>query len=299
MCYGYGPSRRSLLAAGLGLGAAAVAVAAASPAAAATPLNHGRDRIPPGQISIQLWTVRDDLAKNYDTTLAYLAEIGYPKVELALGYFGRTAQQLRAFLDGLGIRSTSSHDGLTTDQAALDTKINNALTLGQSFIVVPYLNSTSEDEWKAWAERMNVEAEAARSAGLRYGYHNHAHEFTTDLGGGRTPWDVLTSELDPRLVHLEIDIYWAVTGGIGRGAADPVGFTLDVIRKAPQRVLQFHVKDRHLDGDMADLGTGTIDFRRIFDRHRVKEYIVENDTPDVTPRQTAEVGYRYLRKVTF
>ncbi|TMR99879.1 sugar phosphate isomerase/epimerase family protein [Nonomuraea basaltis] len=297
MCYGYGPSRRSLLTAGLGLGAAALA--AASPAAAATPHHPGGDRVPPDQISIQLWTVRDDLAQNYDATLAYLAEIGYPKVELALGYFGRTAQQLRAFLDGIGIRASSSHDGISADDAALETKIANALALGQSYIVVPYLNSTSEDEWKAWAERMNVEAEAARSAGLRYGYHNHAHEFTIDLGGGKTPWDVLTSELDPRLVHLEIDIYWAVTGGIGRGVADPVRFTLDVIRKAPQRVLQFHVKDRHLDGDMADLGTGTIDFRRIFDKHRVKEYIVENDTPDVTPRRTAEVGYRYLRKVRF
>lgn len=298
MCYGYGPSRRSLLAAGLGLGAAALA--AASPAAAATPRGGtGGHRVPPDQISIQLWTVRDDLSQNYDTTLTYLAETGYPKVELALGYFGRTARQLREFLDGIGIRASSSHDGLTADAAALDTKISNALTLGQSFMVVPYLNSTSADEWKAWTERMNVEAAAARSAGLRYGYHNHAHEFTTDLGGGRTPWDILTSELDPRLVHLEIDIYWAVTGGIGRGVADPVRFTLDVIRRAPQRVLQFHVKDRHLDGDMADLGTGTIDFRRIFDAHQVKEYIVENDTPDVTPRRTAEVGYRYLRKVRF
>lgn len=301
MCYGYGPSRRSLLATGLGVGAAA-ALGVAAPAEAvteATTDDHGRERVPADLISMQLWTVRDDLAQNYDTTLAYLAEIGYPRVELALGYFGRTAGQLRTFLDGLGIRSTSSHDGLSADDAALETKIENALTLGQSYIVVPYLNSTSEDEWKAWAERMNVEARAARSAGLRYGYHNHNHEFTTDLGGGRTPWQVLTSELDPRLVHLEIDIYWAVTGGIGRGVADPVRFTLDVIRKAPQRVLQFHVKDRHLDGDMADLGTGTIDFRRIFEQHRVKEYIVENDTPDVTPRRTSEVGYRYLRKVRF
>jgi sugar phosphate isomerase/epimerase len=297
MCYGYGPSRRTLLAAGLGLGAAALT--AASPAAAATPHHPGRHRIPPGQISVQLWTVRDDLAKDYDATLAYLAEIGYPKVELALGYFGRTARQLRDFLKGLGIRPTSSHDDISADDRALETKIDNAVTLGQSYMVVPYLNSTSEDQWKAWAERMNVEARAARSAGLRYGYHNHAHEFTTDLGGGKTPWDVLTSELDPRLVHLEIDIYWAVTGGIGRGVADPVRFTLDVIRRAPQPVLQFHVKDRHLDGDMADLGDGTIDFRRIFDAHRVMEYIVENDTPDVTPRRTAEVGYGYLRKAKF
>src|SRR5690606_2964722 len=299
MCYGYGPSRRSLLAAGLGAGAAALA--AASPAAAAHPHHpgKGRHRVPPGQISMQLWTVRDDLAQNYDATLAYLAEIGYPRIEVALGYFGRTARQLRRFLDGLGLKATSSHDDISPDDAALHTKIENARTLGQTYMVVPYLNSDSLDQWKAWAERMNVEAQAAKKAGLRYGYHNHAHEFTIDLGGGRTPWDVLTAELDPRLVHLEIDIYWAVTGGVGRGARDPVRFAIDVIRRAPQRVLQYHVKDRHPGGGMADLGTGPSDTPRACAAHRVQEYIVETDTPDVTPRRTSEVGYRYLRDLRY
>lgn len=299
MCYGYGPSRRSLLAAGLGLGAAAVAAASPAAAAAVHPPHHHGERVPPGKISIQLYTLRDDLSKDYDATLRYVARAGYPKVELALGYFGRTARELRRFLDGLGLRASSSHEDISSDAAGLETKIENALTLGQKYMVVPYLASDSLDQWKAWAERMNVEAEAARKAGLRYGYHNHAHEFTTDLGNGVTPWDVLTSELDPRLVHLEIDIYWAVTGGVGRGERDPVKFAIDVIRRAPQRVLQYHVKDRHLDGDMADLGTGTIDFRRVFRAHRVEEYIVENDTPDVTPQRTAEVGYRYLRELRY
>jgi sugar phosphate isomerase/epimerase len=65
-------------------------------------------------------------------------------------------------------------------------------------------------------------------------------------------------------------------------------------------VLQYHVKDRHAaDGDMADLGTGMIDFARVFQAHKVDEYIVENDTPDVTPLQTAQVGYSYLRDLRF
>jgi sugar phosphate isomerase/epimerase len=65
-------------------------------------------------------------------------------------------------------------------------------------------------------------------------------------------------------------------------------------------VLQYHVKDRDPDtGDMADLGTGMIDFARIFRAHQVLEYIVENDTPDVTPEQSAETGYDYLRSFSF
>jgi sugar phosphate isomerase/epimerase len=317
MCYGYdgdaalkrslarrGIDRRNFLRGSLaGLAGAGLAATglAASPASA-TVRDTGMRRVPPGLISIQLWTVRDDLAVSYDDTLGYIAEIGYPRVELALGYFGRTASQLREFLDGIGVRAASSHDGISSDQAALEQKIENALTLGQTAIVVPFLDSPNEDDWKRWAEQMNAEAAAARAAGLRYGYHNHAHEFSRRFPSDRTPWQVLTEELDPGLVHLEIDIHWAVTGGIqsGEGADDPEGFTIDVIRAAPHPVLQYHVKDKDpVTGDHADLGTGMINFARIFAAHTVQDYIVENDTPDVTPRQTAEVGYRYLRDLRF
>lgn len=331
MCYGitdekalamarrpHGPGRRSVLrgAAGSALGAAALgaagvatapgAHAASDPGAstrASAASRHGRwpAFVPPDLISIQLYSVREALEDDYDAMLRAIADLGYPRVEQALGYFGRTAEELRAFYDDLGLRCTSSHDAISEDDAALEAKLTNAATLGQRFVVVPYLESDNADDWKRFAEQMNHEAERARAYGLRYGYHNHAHEFTTDLGDGLTPWEVLTAELDPRLVHLEIDIYWAVTGGIesGDGVSDPEAFTLDVIRSAPQRVLQFHVKDRDPDtGDMADLGTGMIDFPRIFRGHRVLEYIVENDTPDVSPHQTAEVGYAYLRSLS-
>ncbi|TDC26185.1 sugar phosphate isomerase/epimerase [Streptomyces sp. 8K308] len=311
MCYGYDGDRsltESLAARGLGrrtllrgaaLGALGAGAAfAAAPTAAAHGGGHGpgRSLVPRDKISVQLYTLRSDLGgtAGYDATLRSLARIGYRKVEQA-GYYGRTATELRRFHDSLGIRTTSSHEGISADDAALRTKLQNALILGQKYMNVPYLNSANAEDWYAWAERMNVEARAARRLGLRYGYHNHAHEFTIDLGRGRTPWDILTRELDPRYVHLEIDLYWTATAAFQLGERDLERFSLDVIRRAPQRVIQFHVKDRSgVNGDMVDLGTGVIDFPRIFRAHRVDEYIVENDTPDVTPLQSAEVGYDYL-----
>ena len=111
---------------------------------------------------------------------------------------------------------------------------------------------------------------------------------------------MLTSRLDPRLVHLEVDLYWAYTGGVNSGAADPDRFAIEVIRDAPQAVRQFHVKDRDgATGDMCDLGTGVVDFPRIFRTHKVEEYIVENDTPDVTPLTSAAVGHLYLDHVEY
>lgn len=319
MCFGYdgegalrrsldekGASRRSVLSIAAAGAAGAATLGVAGPASA-----HGRTRhddprrrgrsVPHDRISIQLYTLRAALGgqPGFDTVLTRLAQYGYEKVELA-GYYGRTAAQLRSFLDGLGIRASSSHDGISTDRAALHTKLQNAVVLGQRYVVVPYLNSTVRADWERWADQMNEEAALARRYGLRYGYHNHAHEFTIDLGGGLTPWEVLTSRLDPRLVHLEVDLYWAYTGGVNSGAEDPDRFTIDVIREAPQRVLQYHVKDRDAaSGDMADLGTGVVDFPRIFRTHTVDEYIVENDTPDVSPLTSAAVGHLYLEHVRY
>jgi sugar phosphate isomerase/epimerase len=287
---------RGVMAAGVGVGLAGVGGTAAMAAPAAKAAVRP---VPPGLISIQLYTLRSIMrGEGVDATLASLANYGFTKVELA-GLYGRTAEAMRSTLDSLGITPSSSHDGISATPAALETKIANAVTLGQTYINVPYLVSSSGDDWRRWADQMNAEAAVARQAGLKYGYHNHAHEFTTDVGYGKTPWDIFTERLDPKLVHLEVDLYWAVTAGVGVGAGDPIQFAIDTILEAPQKVLQYHVKDRDTAGGFADLGTGKIDFARIFQAHRPKEFIVENDQPDVTPLQTAEVGYNYLRALRF
>ncbi|WP_028659410.1 sugar phosphate isomerase/epimerase family protein [Nocardioides insulae] len=320
MCFGFdgdgalreslekkGMSRRGVFSAiGLTAGAAGLAsvpgLAPAAAAAAPAKAEQGGGTVPKNKISIQLYSLRSVMTGDgINETLSALGEIGYPRVELA-GLYGRTAKEMRRTLDRRGLRASSSHDGISASRQELATKLDNAEILGQKYMVVPYLNSDLREDWQRWAEQMNVEAEAARRRGIAYGYHNHAHEFTTDFGDGTTPWDVLTSELDPRFVHLEVDLYWAVTGGINLGLnpANATTFAIGVIHQAPQKVRQYHVKDRDAaTGDMADLGTGVIDFRPIFASHQVEEYIVENDTPDVTPLQTADVGYSYLRRVRF
>lgn len=326
MCFGYdgdaalnrslaekGASRRNVLrgAAAGAAGTAALGATGFATSASAKPGKghdkgkgggqNGKRSIDHDKISIQLYTLREALGgePGFDAVLERLAQYGYEKVEMA-GYYGKTAKEMRRFLDSLRIQASSSHDGISADKAALQTKLENAATLGQKYIVVPYLASNNKSDWEKWADQMNEEAAKARKWGLKYGYHNHAHEFTTDLGGGTTPWDVLTSRLDRKLVHLEVDLYWAYTGGVNLGESDPDQFAIDVIRKAPQQTRQYHVKDRDAaTGDMCDLGTGVVDFPRIFRSHKVEEYIVENDTPDVTPLTSAAVGHLYLDHVRY
>jgi sugar phosphate isomerase/epimerase len=345
MCYGYdgdaalreslerkGASRRGLLRGAVAGAAGATVLAAGSPAVAGKPGSHpgkghghahGRNRVKTELISIQLYTLRAAMTDRTAILRQFdqLAKFGYQRVERAGFYSPRppadpaafgldTAAKVKAELDARGIWASSSHDGVSNrDAAALNKKLDDANTFGQKYLVVPYFNNNSKSAWQDLADQMNTEAEAARRRGLRYGYHNHAHEFTITFPDGTTPWDVLTSELDPRLVHFEIDLYWAYTGGVNTGAADPLQFAIDVIQSSPLKVRQYHVKDRHGadaktlydedPGDMADLGLGVIDFPTIFKAHQVEEYIVENDTPDFHPAATANTGFRYLEGLDF
>ncbi|GAA4071079.1 sugar phosphate isomerase/epimerase [Actinomadura miaoliensis] len=244
-------------------------------------------RVPRGAISVQLYTLRDLLSQDVEGTLRSLAAIGYRKVELA-GTYGRTAAQFRQILDRHGLHGTSGHISLAADMAPV---FEDCVTLGQRFAVVPWASFSTADEWKKLADDLNKAGRLACRYGLRFGYHNHAHEFQR-LPTGEVPYDIITSRTDPRYVHLELDLYWAVAGG-----RDPV----ELIRAHRHRVLQYHVKDRAADGSFADLGTGTIDFPRIFSHSReagVIEYIVEHDQP-TAPLNTAKVGYDYLRAVRF
>jgi sugar phosphate isomerase/epimerase len=296
--------------------AATAAVVGASGALAAPALandagakGHSRHRVPRDQISIQLYTLRDQLAIDLEGTLQALGEIGYTRVEHA-GFVGRTVQEFKAALDAAGLRATSGHVLIPQpfDPAAWSASLADANVLGSRYIVHPFFGIDfatgevvrTEAPWRAFARDLNRAGRMARDAGLKLGYHNHNWEFfrLTD-NPSRTAYDVLTEVTDPDLVHLELDLFWAI-----RGARDPV----DLIRQNQGRVLQYHVKDLNQAGSFADPGQGLIDFARIFrhsDEAGVREYIVERDDAGTPPRQpedaldTARIGYQFLSTVRF
>jgi len=304
--------RRTLLA-GAGAAVAASAVGT-SPALAHGGGHGGSGRIPREQISIQLYTLRDLLAADLEGTLAALARIGYRHVEHA-GFHGRTATQFRAALDRAGLRATSGHQGIPQpfDAAAWQAQINDALMIGQRYIVNPaspilffppdgdlskLRSLPTAAAWRAYAADLNRAGAMARAAGLRFGYHNHFWEFTQALEDD-TPlvaYDILIAETDPRLVHFEVDLYWAWFAH-----RDPV----QLLAYVGDRIRQFHVKDMRFVNHaptFTDPGTGVIDFARIFraaGNPRRHEYIVERDDAGAAALTTAAVGFEFLSSVRF
>jgi sugar phosphate isomerase/epimerase len=304
-------SRRGLLTGAAGaavLGATGVATPAVAAEEGAGHPRNPRHAVPKGRISIQLYTVRDILSQDVEGTLARLAEIGYQRVETA-GFAGLTAAEFRQRLDDVGLRATSAHMAIPQpfDADAWQQSLDDATTIGATYVVHPFFGVDEDgvirdpEVWRAFAGDLNRAGEQAREAGLHFGYHNHHFEFVPLVGTRlRTvPFDILTEDTDPDLVHIELDLYWSF-----RGATDPV----DVIHRNEDRIKQFHVKDMNTDALFADLGTGLIDFQRIF-RHAheagTEEFIVERDDAGTDPREpadaldTAEVGYEYLASVRF
>ena len=302
-------SRRNLLgAAAAGAAAIGTSTVLSSPAQA----SGAGGRVPKDHISVQLYTLRDQLNIDLEASLEELAEIGYTRVEHA-GFVGRTAAQFRAALDAAGLRASSGHVGIPQPWNADTWKraLEDAAVVGNKFIVHPFFgigaNGPIRDAavYRAFAADLNKAGELARRAGLSFGYHNHHLEFVRQDGTERTGFDILTSQTDPRYVHLEVDLYWA-----WRGAHDPV----DLIHQHRGRIRQVHVKDLKIDtsnftnAPFEDAGVGVIDFKRIFRLAReagLDEYIVERDdagTPPRTPAQaldTARVGYDFLKGLRF
>ncbi|WP_328852534.1 sugar phosphate isomerase/epimerase [Micromonospora globbae] len=288
------------------VGAAGLFGASAASASGGSSHGRGRRRVPLDRISIQLYTLRDQLAADLPGTLAALRRIGYRRVEHA-GFVGRTAAQFRAALDAAGLRATSGHTGIPQpfDADAWERALADANVVGCRKIVHPWFGLDSAGQpirdpqvYRALARDLNRAGRMAERAGLQFGYHNHQLEFVP-LTDGRTGFEILTGETDPRLVHFELDLFWA-----WRGARDPV----DLIQANRGRIRQVHVKDMDTNASFADLGDGLIDFGRIFAHEReagIEEYIVERDdagTPPRTPADaldTARVGFDYLASLRY
>lgn len=282
-----------------GLSAAALgAQAGTALAEPATASQRGgkRGRIPVDRISVQLYSLREAAAADLEGTLAGLAEIGYTKVETA-GFYGLSAADFKALLDSHGLTASSGHHGIPQpfDAASWAATLKDAKTLGYTYINVPSgPGGSTEQHWRAYAADLTKAARQADEQGLRFGYHNHHYEFARLEDADKRAYDVLLERADRRLVHFELDLFWA-----WRGAQDPVGLLKKYGR---HRFPQFHVKDMNQEGQFEDVGSGLIDFRPIFraamSTDKV-EFIVEHDTAGADALDHVQRSFDHLAALRY
>jgi sugar phosphate isomerase/epimerase len=267
----------------LGVLPAAALVAGCSPAGSeAASTRAGRSW------GLQLYTLRSVIADDVDQTLADVAAIGYEEVEFA-GLYGLTPSQMRTKLDAAGLRATSSHQTVADVRGDWERVLEGAQELGQALVVVPSIpsNLQTPDGLRELADDFNEAGEAARAAGLRFGYHNHDWEHRA-LPDGTVPIDLLLERTDPGLVDWQMDIYWTVHGG-----ADPVQY----LNQTSGRITSVHVKDRTPSGEMAAVGNGVIDFASLMPLAEglgLLHAFVENDRPGDDPLANVRRSFEHL-----
>ena len=246
------------------------------------------------RIGVQLYTVRTEMAKDFDGTIARVAAAGYREVEFA-GYYDRSAAQVRATLDRNGLTAPSTHLSKEALERNGERLLADAATIGHRYVCIAWIAQEERrtlDDVKRVAAAFNRIGERCRAAGLQFAYHNHDFEFA--LIEGKMLYDVLLAETDPALVQLEVDLYWITKGG-----QDPLAY----FARYPGRVPLVHVKDSAGPPDhrMVDVGAGTIDFKRIFARRAqagIRHFFVEHDQPG-DPLQSIKASCEYLKRLEF
>jgi sugar phosphate isomerase/epimerase len=245
----HGPrwTRRALLRAA-GLGAAALAVPGRWARAASGDI----------PVALQLYSVRDACAADFDAALAQVAAMGFAGVEFA-GYYGyeNRPAELRRRLDALNLKVAGTHirtAALADDVIQRTIEFHQAI--GCRFLVVPMDGAFVDPEKsKVLAETFNKVAETLKPLGMACGYHNHKGEFNKD--GDKTYWD-LFAERTSRDVILQQDCGWTAAAG-----QDPVAY----VRKYPGRSRTVHFKPTVLEGAVgkkAILGQDSVDWAAVY-----------------------------------
>ncbi|MEP7323453.1 MAG: sugar phosphate isomerase/epimerase [Saprospiraceae bacterium] len=259
-------------------------------------------------IGIQIYTIRDLMQKDATGSIKAIAAAGYKNLELA-GYnagkfYGLAPMELKTLANGLGMKILSSHVAADlpvyfkdkTLPADYLKSMDDAVLMGQKFFVWPFIQPAfrnDKDNAMRIAELFNKAGMEAKNRGLQFGYHNHAFEF--DPIGDTNMMNIFLKETDPKIVKLELDLYWVVFG-----KQDPIA----LIKNNPGRFALYHIKDmaNTEKRESIEIGDGTIDFNKIFKETKnvgAEYFIVEQEAYRTTSLDAIKTNYKRINKLKF
>jgi len=261
------------------------------------------------RLGLQLYSIREAIAKDVRSTMKQIAGYGYKEVEtygFNNGYWGLDAKVAKKILDDNNLTSSSGHYDLdkylvnnsTEDDLKryVDECIEGAHTLKQDYIVWPWLHPSLRgiEKFKLVAATLNKIGEQIKKGGLQLAYHNHDFEFTEQ--DGQIGYDIILNETDASLVKLQMDLYWVSYAS----KLKPHEWFV----KQPGRYVMWHLKDMDkVTRDYEVMGEGSIDFTTIMPDAKlagVKHMFVEqggNFKPDAL--SCVARSAKYVQQVLF
>lgn len=222
-------------------------------------------------IGLQLYSIRqligsaENFSANQEKVLADLSSMGYTSVETA-NYsngklYGLSPAEFKACLDKAGLKPISTHTtrGLSADELKKGMASDETMKwwdeciaahkeAGMEYVVTPSQPvPESLKDLQTWCDYHNAIGKKCAEAGMKYGYHNHSHEFRKVEE--KVMLDYMLENTDPQYVFFEMDVYWTVMG-----KASPVAY----FKKYPGRFKLLHIKDQKEIGQSGMVGFDAI-----------------------------------------
>jgi len=245
------------------------------------------------QYGVQLYSFRDEMAKDAKGTLEKIASLGIKKIESARSgkghYYGLSPKEMKDVCNALGMKLTSGHVALDDN---FDTTMEEAVASGQEYLICSSMPSKGQtvDNYKKVAEAFNKAGEACNKLGIKFGYHNHAYEFESE--NGEVLYDVLMDNTQADLVHMELDLGWVIVGG-----KNP----LDYFKKYEGRFPLWHLKDMNLSKkESTEFGKGGLDIPAMMANQKasgVHHIFIEQEEYASTPLESMKHNMAFLKKL--
>ncbi len=237
-----------------------------------------------GPLGLQLYSLRNQFAKDVPGTLELVKKMGFKDVELA-GTYGLTPEQFKAQLDAHGLRAVSGHFPYEGYQTNLDGIIREAKIFGLKYVGcawIPHGDAFDEKTCREAIAVFNHAGEVLAANGMTFFSHTHGYEFQPYKEG--TLFDLMMAETKPKLVKYQMDVFWVVHAG-----QDPV----KLMQKYGNRWQLMHLKGMkestetglltgHSDvNNDVPIGQGKIDFPPLLRAAKaagVKWYFIEDES---------------------
>ncbi len=266
------------------------------------------------KIALQLYSVREEMAADFEGTLRKVQALGYDGVEFA-GLFGKSATEVRMICDALGLVPVSAHVPFT-DMMEDPSLLDVYQEIGCQFVVIPYLTPEyrpGSARFSEVIEGARMLGEKARALGMKLAYHNHDFEFVQV--DGEYALDILYKQVPATLLETEIDTCWVNVGGVNPA---------EYVRKYKGRANIVHLKDFvggktdnmyaliGIDDDKKQTPVSAFEFRPV--GYGIQDFpailnaaeeagaswvVVEQDMPSMnkTPLECAAMSIDYLRSM--
>ncbi len=242
------------------------------------------------KISLQLWSIQEECAKDFLGTLTKVKEFGYDGVEFA-GYYETEAAELKAHLDKIGLAVSGSHvpaDKLVND---LENTIAYEKALGNQNVIIPWEQGETLADWQDHFAKFAEIQQRLQEEGLTLGYHNHAHEFT------QVPEVNVLEAMVAAVpgIKLEVDTYWVEFAG---------EIAIKWMTRNQAAIKWLHIKEMRKDGnttESTEISTGILPIRSFVEfakENEIEWLVVEQEAFQAYPPiESAEINVQNLRKI--